>query len=207
MNPEKGYNMREGGEGGKLRPEVKEKIKKSMEEKWKDPEHQRKVSKAVSKAMKKKRKHPEHRENISKGMKKKWKDKKYQKDQRKVRKSPEFKEKHSTSMENKWKEPEHRENVSNGVKKRWKDKEISNMKEFLTDIKNKILKKDLEKKYNITGPTINSRIKDILGPKGPKNYSEAKQFFKDRDIDNILKILKNKKKQNKKKRLRHGSNM
>lgn len=83
MNPKKGYNMRDGGEGGKLRPEVKEKIKKSMEEKWKDPEHQRKVSKEVSKAMKKK-----------------WKDKKYQKDQRKVRESPEFKEKHSTSMKN-----------------------------------------------------------------------------------------------------------
>ena len=239
MNPKKGYNMRDGGEGGKLRPEVKEKIKKSMEEKWKNPEHQRKVSNGVSKAMKKKRKHPEHRENISKGMKKKWKDKKYQKDQRKVRESPEFKEKHSTSMENKWKDPEYRENVSKGVEKRWKDKEyqekqkkvretpefkekmrkaaekrwkdkeISNMKEFLTDIKNKILKKDLEKKNNITGPTINRKIKEILGPNGPKNYREAKQFLKDRDIDNILKILKTKKnkKKNKKKRLRHGSNM
>lgn len=180
MNRNKGYKMREGGFGGKLRLEVKEKIKKSMEEKWKDPEHQRKVSKGVSKAMEEKWKDPEHRENVSKGVEKRWKDKEYQKKQKKVRETPEFKEKMRKAAE-KW----------------WKDKEISNMKEFLTDIKNKILKKDLEKKYNISGPTINSIIKEILGPNGPKNYREAKQFLKDRDIDNILKILKTKKNESK----------
>lgn len=108
MNPKKGYNMSDGGEGGKLRPEVKEKIKKYMEEKWKDPEHQRKVSKGVSTAMEEKLKDPEHREKVSngvsKGMKKKWKDKEYQKNQRKVRETPEFKEKMLKAAEKRWKD-------------------------------------------------------------------------------------------------------
>ncbi len=48
MNPDKGYNMTEGGEGGRMRLEVIEKIRKISIEKAKDPIWLEKVSKGVS---------------------------------------------------------------------------------------------------------------------------------------------------------------
>jgi hypothetical protein len=52
MNPKKGYNMTEGGERGKLRKEVKEKIRETIKRKFReDPEYRKKIGKKSKERM------------------------------------------------------------------------------------------------------------------------------------------------------------
>ena len=48
MNPYKGYNMTEGGQGGRHSPEVKEKLSTIGTEKWQEKKHRSKQMKARS---------------------------------------------------------------------------------------------------------------------------------------------------------------
>ena len=131
MNPDKGYNMTEGGDFGRLRPEV-----------YQDPVYREKQKAGTRKALDELYKDPKVRENhrvhTSEAIKKKWKDTKYQEKQEKAKekigaatrerfKDPEFRKKHSEAtskaMENVMKDPQYRENKSKASKKMWQNPE------------------------------------------------------------------------------------
>jgi group I intron endonuclease len=91
MNPDKGYNMTEGGEGGKLSPEVKEKLSIIGTEKWQEKEHRGKQMKARSELSKnsefiekmteinkERAKDPNWHEKMSNVISDKWQEKEYQ---------------------------------------------------------------------------------------------------------------------------------
>ena len=75
MNPDKGYNMTEGGDFGRLRPEL-----------LNDPEFREKQRNATKQALEEVYKNPnvreEHREHTSKAIKEKYEDKEYKERQR-----------------------------------------------------------------------------------------------------------------------------
>ena len=50
--------------------------------------------------------------------------------------------------------------------------------------------KDLVQKYNMSDKTINKRVKVIFGSNGPKNLTGARKYLKDKDINEILKDIK-----------------
>jgi len=97
MNPEKGYNMTEGGYGGRLRPEIIEELSSIMKNNWKNQEYVIKQREA--------RTDPEYIEKERKGAKKNWKDPNFIKKQRETRATPEFKEKISRNSKINWKDP------------------------------------------------------------------------------------------------------
>ncbi len=158
-----------------------------MKKKYQDPkylEERKEVYKKQSDIMKKKHQDPEFKMKLEK-----------------TRKTPEYKEKrkkankkHSDIMKKKHQDPEYRKNYMKArenpeYKKRLSRalrKEIGDIKIFLIDIKSGMLKKELIQKYNMSSKTINRRIKEILGRYGPQNFSEAKKFLEDKDIDEIL---------------------
>lgn len=67
-------------------------------------------------------------------------------------------------------------------------KEISNKKEFLHDIQNK-LSKEIEQKYDMGKTTVNKRIREMLGDHGVKNYTEAKTYLANKNLDEVVKEL------------------
>lgn len=131
MNPDKGYNMTEGGDFGRLRPEILQ-----------DPVYREKQKAGTRKALDELYKDPKVRENhrvhTSKAIKKKWKDPNYQEKQEKAKekigaatkerfKNPEFRKKHSEAtskaMEKVMKNPKYRENKRVASKKMWQNPE------------------------------------------------------------------------------------
>ena len=149
MNPDRGYNMTEGGEGGRPRPEVIEKMTKVNQEIARNPETLEKMSKAISS---------------------KWQDQKYQYNV-------------SQGVTNKWQEDKYRERQ---FKARIDGKrEIQDKKEFLKDIQ-EMKKEDLNTKYDMDGKSINKRIEEMLGNHGVKNFSQAKEFLNNKNLDKIL---------------------
>ena len=95
MNPEKGYNMTEGGEGGRLGPEALEKLSNAISDKYqKDPEYYNKQASErrerannpewrakMTKINRERAKDPEWRKKMSKVGSEKWQEKEYQKKQ------------------------------------------------------------------------------------------------------------------------------
>ena len=67
-------------------------------------------------------------------------------------------------------------------------KKIEDKKQFLKDIKG-MMKKEIDKKYEMSKKTTNRRIKEMLGHRGVNNYSQAKAFLKDKNVDNIVKDI------------------
>ena len=107
-DPQYGYNMTEGGEGGTPNKESLNKIIEIVTEKWKDPEYREKIRKI--------RNTPEFKEKFSKSM---------SKATSKMWKNPIFREKVSNSIKKKWEDPEYKEKVSkkisNAIIEKWQD--------------------------------------------------------------------------------------
>jgi len=87
---------------------TKEKIRKAIKERWKDPKMREKISVAQSIAQKKRYENPKEREKQSYGMKEYLKD-------------PKNREKHSCKMKEYFKDPKNREEMSYKLKKVWEN--------------------------------------------------------------------------------------
>ena len=169
MNPDKGYNMTPGGEGGRPRPEVIERMTEISRERAKDPEWINKMTEI----------------------------------NQEIGRNPVTQGKISDSLSGKWQEPQYQENVSKGVTNKWQEsehrqkqfrarregrREISDKREFLKDIQ-EMKKKDINTKYDMDGKSINLRIKEMLGHQEVKNYSEAKKYLENKNLDDVLKDI------------------
>ena len=75
-------------------PDVRQKRREKLKNKWKDPKFKEKTKKAIREALKR----PEYIEGVSERSKKMWKD-------------PERRKKHSEAMKKKWQDPQHRQIV------------------------------------------------------------------------------------------------
>ena len=264
VNPDKGYNMTEGGFGGRPSPELRDYLSKVGREKWrndpayrerqtqerreraknpewvekmtkinqekgKDPKFQEKVSKAIynkwdkdpeyrkkqENERKERAKNPEFREKMRKINQEKGKDPKFQEkvrtaitnkyqndpvyrerqtqERRERAKNPEWVEKMTKINQERAKDPEWREKMRE-IGKQYR-KEISDKQQFLEDIQN-MQKKDINEKYNMDGKTVNRRIKEMLGENGVNNYTEAKDYLQDKDINDVLKDIAKKEEEN-----------
>ncbi|MFX1499882.1 MAG: GIY-YIG nuclease family protein [Promethearchaeota archaeon] len=162
MNPEKGYNMTEGGEGGRPTPEVIKKMTKINQEIARNPKTLEKMSESISA----KWKEQNYQENVSQGVTEKWQETAYRMRQFKSR--------------------------SDGKR------EIKDKRGFLKNIL-EMKKKDLNEKHDMDGKCINRRIKEMLGHKGINNFSQAKKYLENKNLDDVLKdINKNLENQTKK---------
>ena len=190
MNPAKGYNLKEGGRGGRLSEMAKEKLSKIGKEKWqKDLEYQRKQInerqeraknsewlKKMAEVNQKIARNQETLDKMSKVISKKWQDQKYQ-------------ESVSKGVTGKWQEEKYRERQ---FKSRVDGKrEIPDKRKFLNDIR-EMQKKDLNKKHDMNGKCINKRIEEMLGHRGVKNFSQAKEYLKEKNLDDVVKEINNK---------------
>ncbi|MFX0081744.1 MAG: GIY-YIG nuclease family protein [Candidatus Hodarchaeota archaeon] len=176
MNREKGYNMTEGGAGAKLREEVKLKISKTIRNKWKEPEYRSPIIKKIQERFK----DPEYKRRaiqiLKRGSEKRWSNPKERERMKKI----------ITKI--------NREKVKNPdyIKKQIKAhknerKEIRNISKFLLEIKNGRESRELTKKYLMSRPTLNKRVKEILGKYSVNNFKEAQMFLKDKSINEILR--------------------
>ena len=191
-----------------FRKKHSEATKKAMEKVVKNP----KYIENMSIASKKMWQNPEYREKHHKAMEKVFKNPEYIKKQIETHTTPEAIEKQSRMGKERFKDPEfkekHRNATSQGMKAKWKDpeyiekqkiakkelgkskrKEIENKRDFLNDVKSKTLKKELLVKYGMRHNALTRRIQEMLGPDGPKNYRELKNYLQDKNIDDILKEI------------------
>ncbi|KKN84251.1 hypothetical protein LCGC14_0290650 [marine sediment metagenome] len=81
MNPDKGYNMTEGGEGGEFRQEVIERMTRASQERAKDPEWREKITKINREITQR----PGYSEKVSNSITKIWGDRVYQQKQQESR--------------------------------------------------------------------------------------------------------------------------
>ena len=176
MNREKGYNMTEGGAGAKLREEVKKKISNKIKNKWKEPEYRGPVIKEIKERFEDPKYMRRAVEILKKGSEKRWSN---------PVERERMKEIMTKINREKVKDPEY---IKKQIEAHKQDrKEIKNMQRFLIEIKNGKESRELTKNYKISRPTLNKRIKEILGKYGVNNLTEAQRFLKDKDINEILK--------------------
>ncbi|MBY9006178.1 MAG: hypothetical protein KGD63_05425 [Candidatus Lokiarchaeota archaeon] len=181
--------MTEGGSGGRLRQEVIDNLSEISKALWQNPEYKRKqIQERKERAIdpdwlrkmkeinQERAKDSEYREKLSNAGKEIWQKKEYQ-------------ENISKLALNKWQNLEHRENQlrsrSEGSKK------ISNPREFIGDILT-MKKKDINTKYEMDGKCINRRIKEMLGHHGANNYTDAKLFLEDKNLNKIAEEINDK---------------
>jgi len=188
MNPDKGYNMMEGGEGGRMSEMAKEKMSKSGSEKWQnDLEYREKQTK-------------ERQERVVNNPD--WTQKMAEINQE-IARNPNYQENMSKALSEKWQESKYQESVSNGMKEKWKDekfrerqarakaegkREIQDKGQFLRDI-TEMMKKDMIAKYDMDGKSINNRIEEMLKHQDVRTYSEAKKYLEDKNIPEVLKDI------------------
>ena len=209
MNPKKGYNMKRGGSRGKPSPEVLKKMSKSITKVMQNPETKKKMSTSItglwqtSEYRKKQSRYgiwqtPEYRKNQSEIMKK-------------IAKSPENIIARSKASKSVWKRPGQKEKISIAKKEAYMndseyremlDKmiekarkarriEIQNVRQFLIDVKNSNRWVEVVRKYPFKSrDTLNARLKEILEPFGIRNYTMAKKFLECRNIEDLLKKLR-----------------
>ncbi|MHA2180991.1 MAG: GIY-YIG nuclease family protein, partial [Promethearchaeota archaeon] len=172
MNPDKGYNMTEGGEGGRPRQEVIERMTEISRERAKDPEWLEKMTNINQEIAR----NPETIEKMSKSLSKKWQEQQYQ-------------EKVSKGATDKWQEVEHRKRQFTA--RREGRREIPDKGEFLKDIQD-MKKKNINSKYDMDGKSINKRIEGMLGHHGVKNFSQAKKYLENKNLDKVLNDINEK---------------
>jgi hypothetical protein len=164
MDPNKGYNLTEGGSHGKLSEIAKKNMSKSHIEKWeKDQEYREK----------------QLNERKNRSQNQDWVDYMTYNNQQ-MTKQPKYQEKMSNKLKEKWKEKEYSNSVSTGISNQWQNKEylekqlsarvkggkkIPDKEQFLKDIQ-EMNKKDINKKYGIDGKTTNRKIYKMLGHQG-----------------------------------------
>ena len=188
MNPDNGYNLKEGGMGGRLSEQAKENISRVGTEKWQsDLEYREKQLKERQ----------ERAENNPE-----WAQKMTEINQE-IARNPKVQEKMSKILTEKWQNQKYQESVSNGLTEKWKDEhyrerqaqakaegrqEIPDKAEFLKNI-TEMKKKDINSKYDIDGKSINLRIEEMLKHQGVRTYSEAKKYLEDKNIQDVLKDI------------------
>ncbi len=236
MNPDKGYNMTEGGEGGAFSEAAKEKLSQIMKEKYDtDPEYRDKQAQErrerandpewvqkMTEINRERGNDPEFRQNVSNAIKEKYDtDPEYKQKQtqerrervqnpeylakmteinQEIARNPESRQKMRESLLHKWKDQEYQAKVSKGVSDKWQDaefrkkqfksrvegrKEITDKEQFFKDIK-EMNKKELNKKYDMDGKTTNKRIKEMLGHEGVNNFSEAKKYLENKNLNDVI---------------------
>jgi len=190
MNPKKGYNMKEGGAGGRHRPEVKEKVSNGVKAKWQEEEY----IERQRKAMEKKQNSSKYKEilrkahlKISKLIKNK---EKFLNDIKEGMSLQELIDKYNMSH------PTLLKNIQMllgkfGVKDYRQAKRFLNKREFLLDIRNGILAKEIRKKHKTNNRGFSRMIREYLGCYGITTYVEAKKFLKNKKLGEIL--IKNEK--------------
>jgi len=198
MNPKKGYNMTEGGDGGSPRPEIIELLREKTSERWKNKDFI---------------------EKQSNGVKAKWQEEEYIEKQRQAMErkqiSPEYKGilrkihlKLSKIIENKeeflhdikegmkLQELIEKYNMSHptllknirkilgkfGVKDYRQARRYLNKKEFFLDIKQGMLAKEIRKKHKTNNQGFSRMIREYLGCYGITTYTEAKEFLKSKKL-------------------------
>ena len=187
-NPDKGYNMMEGGEGGKMNEMAKEKMSRSGTEKWRNDQEYR--ERHLKERQERAIKNPE------------WQQKMTEINQE-IARNPKVQEKMSKVLTEKWQEQKYQESVSKGMKEKWKDekfkekqarakvegkREIQDKGQFLRDI-TEMKKKDMITKYDMDGKSINNRIEEMLKHQDVRTYSEAKKYLEDKNIKDVLKDI------------------
>jgi len=191
MNPDKGYNLKEGGLGGRLSEVAKEKVSRSGSEKWQnDIEYREKQTKERQERAKN---NPEWAQKMAKV-------------NQEIARNPQVQEKMSRVLTEKWQESKYQKSVSKGVTEKWKDdkykerqarakvegkREIPDKGQFLKDI-TEMIKKDINTKYDMDGKSINKRIEEMLKHQGVRTYSEAKSYLTDKNLQEVLKDIEEK---------------
>ena len=201
MNPKKGYNMTEGGDGGKPRQEIIEILRKKTSERWKDINFIEKQSNGVKakwqeqeyidkqrKAMERKQNSLEYKEILKKA---------HLKISKIVKNKAEFLNDIKEGipieelMENyTMSHPTLLKNIRMflgkfGVQNYRQAKRFLNKKEFLLDIKNGMLAKEMMKKYKTNNRGYSQMIREYLGCYNITTYLEARKFLKDKEMDKI----------------------
>lgn len=188
LNPEKGYNVMESGQGGQMNELAKTKMSITHKEKWiSDNQYRTKQlnerrkrvydEEWIAKMNVVNRDHSKkssYQHNMSIALKNKWKDKTY-------------KSTIKSKVEDKWKDPEYIRK-QNEAKKHGR-KKIEDLNQFLTDI-SKFPKKKLCKKYNLDGKCINRRIKSLFNLPEVNNYSQAFHYLNIHGINAVYNIIK-----------------
>ena len=203
-----GAATRERFKDPEFRKKHSEATSKGMEKVVKDPKYRENRSKLSKKMWQ----NPEYREKHHKAMEKVRKNPEYIKKQKETHNTPEAIEKQSRMAKERLKDPEfrekHRNATSKGMKEKWKDpeyikkqaiakkelgksrrKEIENKRDFLSEVKNNMLKKDLLEKYRMGHNALTRRIQEMFGPNGPKNYTELKNYMRDKNVNDVLKEI------------------
>lgn len=195
--------MTDGGDGGRPRPEVIELLREKTSKRWKDKNFIEKQSNGVKekwkeqeyidkqrKAMERKQNSPEYKEILRKAHLKISKlienKAEFINDIKEGMKLQELKEKynmsHSTLLKNirmilgKY-----------GVKDYRQAKRFLNRKEFLLDIKRGMLAKKIRKKHKTNNRGFSRMIREYIGCYSIMTYNDAKEFLKDKKLEEILK--------------------
>ncbi len=188
MNPEMGYNLKEGGLGGSLSEEAKESLSKAISEKYQTDQeyYEKQVSERRERAQdpewvdkmteinRERAQNPEWVKKVSEVGKEVWQNPDYVEKQLKER---------STRADN----PEFMEKMREIG--RASKKEIENKREFLRDIKDGMSKREMLSKYDIGKTAYGKRINEMFGLEGPKNYTELKEYLQDKNIEDVLKEI------------------
>jgi len=209
MNPKKGYNLKRGGSKGKPSPEVLKKMSRSISKAMQNPKTRKKMSTSITELWQT----SEYRKKQSRcGI---WQTPEYRKKQieimKEIAKTPENKIKRSEASRLVWGDQIRREKFSKNRKEAYKndseyremlDKalekahkarriEIQDVRQFLIDVKNSSRWVVVVRKYPFKSrDTLNARLKEILEPFGIRNYTMAKKFLECREIDDVLKKLR-----------------
>jgi len=230
-NSDKGYNLREGGDGSFVNQETIELLREANIRQFSDLENIKRHSE-ITKEMWNNKEYREKQEiarNSSKFKERmrevgaeKWERLEYRKKMEKIMKSKEYLKKQKISQEKRWNVPGAKEEQRKRAKNQWEDpeirkkhlearsdpdfkkrqseamkgnrnayKEIKDEEEFLKDIKNGMWLKDVAQKYGMSDATIRERIREFFGPNGPQTFRKLKEYLKDKDMDDVLKELKN----------------
>ncbi|TFG10952.1 MAG: hypothetical protein EU535_07890 [Promethearchaeota archaeon] len=182
-NPDKGYNLTEGGLGGRPTQEVIDKLSNTIQDLWQDNDYREKQLEA--------RKDLGHNEEFIEKMTELNRDRALQ---------SEYHQKMSESIKEVWQNSDYQEKVSSSITEKWNDpnyiekqfmsrtegrREISDKEEFLRDIRD-MKRKDLCEKYNMDGKGINRRIKEMLGHQDINHFTSAKNYLQDKNLAEVV---------------------
>jgi len=199
----KGYNLRDGGEGGSHHEKTKALLSKKAQENIKNPEYLKKLSLATKNLWK----DETYQKKVRKGVQEKYQEKEYLEKQIKERrtraKNPEWRKKMSRINRDRSKDPIWRKKLSNYSLEKWREREyvkrqlksreakrkvIEDKEEFLKDI-TKMQKKDIDAKYGMTSKTTNRYIQRILGHQGVTNFTQARNYLKKKNLVDVLEDI------------------
>ncbi|MEJ2248155.1 MAG: hypothetical protein P8Y97_00675, partial [Candidatus Lokiarchaeota archaeon] len=185
-------------------PKWREKMSKAITNKWNNPDYKENQMQERKERVK----DPKLKEEMTKFNNEKVKEsdwiKKMTKINRERARDPKWREKMSKVITNKWNDPDYRRSQIKERRERAKNpewrkkmrdinkmrkKEIEDKRGFLQDVKEGSLLSDLSKKYNMGRTTISKRIKEMFQDEGLKNYTDLKNYLKDKNVNDVLRSL------------------